>query len=683
MKTKIQIIFLIYIIYHINCQINNIEIINYKAKGIDSNFNIEGKQTFELIFDSEEIIPEKLHIKLKSLNHLKLLTSISTQTETTLKNNPFSGSKIEFNLKRPQLSTKNNYIYISCENSLFCKFNLEIYNEKNEMNQNLSQKNNLKSFFQFQEDDDDVILRTSSNIKIDLYILESIYEGGLSIPSDRKKIYQIPEGEKGKYKITKGDSVQVNYYGTITPKNSTMYCYNFGIWACSSWEQPDKPADIIKVEYTVGTSIVTATIDGKEYQITVNVKDYGDEYVESILNDYIKKNVTKQKTQLDKLKSITAFPAQFPYNASCSGAKGMIIYKGGDCWASTDTINLLCKKVGIKSHSRYAAKDTGAGSGHYNVAALIDGKIYIAEAGYGYEYPNRPYHVTKLNVGYSYKGRTGGIYIYQYDGYDSKINVPSSIDNQKVLSLQEAVFYNGYNDGKHITKITLPDTIDQIAFKVFKNLPNITSIKIPKNVSSIGTEIFAGCDKLTSIDVDSSNKYFSSRKGILYDFNKTIIYYYPPGKEGNYTCLRGLKKINYYSFYSIKKMYKVYIPKTVTEIGSYAFASSSIKELYFEGNPPSFGQNSLQALNLSIYYPKNNSNWTKSVMSNAGAKDIRLIEWIPSIKYDDESHVFVYVTISIVVVIIIAGIIFFILRRNARKKKDYLNTDFGKHGLIN
>ena len=44
MMSKIQIIFLIYIIYHINCQINNIEIINYKAKGIGSNFVIEGKK---------------------------------------------------------------------------------------------------------------------------------------------------------------------------------------------------------------------------------------------------------------------------------------------------------------------------------------------------------------------------------------------------------------------------------------------------------------------------------------------------------------------------------------------------------------------------------------------------------------------------------------------------------------
>ena len=131
-----------------------------------------------MVFDSEKIIPEKLHIKLKSLNGLELLASISTQTQSAFKNNPFSGLKLEFNLKRPQISIKNNYIYISCENYINCKFNLEIYDEKNEINKNVNQKNNLNSFLQFQdENDDDVILRSSSNRNIDLYILESIYEG--------------------------------------------------------------------------------------------------------------------------------------------------------------------------------------------------------------------------------------------------------------------------------------------------------------------------------------------------------------------------------------------------------------------------------------------------------------------------------------------------------------------------
>lgn len=51
----------------------------------------------------------------------------------------------------------------------------------------------------------------------------------------------------------------------------------------------------------------------------------------------------------------------------------------------------FCEKLGIKSHVRFAARDPLSGSGHRNVAALIDKKIYIDEAGYGYYYANKPW----------------------------------------------------------------------------------------------------------------------------------------------------------------------------------------------------------------------------------------------------------------------------------------------------
>jgi hypothetical protein len=58
----------------------------------------------------------------------------------------------------------------------------------------------------------------------------------------------------------------------------------------------------------------------------------------------------------------------------------MVIYEGGDCWASTATIIRLCNMVGIKAHGRSASRDSGAGSGHQNAIALINGKYYISEA---------------------------------------------------------------------------------------------------------------------------------------------------------------------------------------------------------------------------------------------------------------------------------------------------------------
>lgn len=543
----------------------------------------------------------------------------------------------------------------------------------------------LKSKFK-KEDEDDIILRaTTSDKTIDLFTMLSTYESALTLPKDKLKIYQIPEGRGGKYKVISGNSVSVNIFGTITPVNETWY------WYTNGWGYPYPREDLtlnrIEVRYTLGTSVVSATIGDKTYKITVNVKDYPDEYVEDKLSSYLAKNVTVQKTQLDKLKSITAYPAQFSYNGLYHDYKSMVIFEGGDCWASADIIHYLCQRVGIKSHIRYAANDAGAASGHKNVVALIGSKFYKAEAGLYYEKP-RPYYVTDLNVGYSIKTTTEGIIIYQYDGYDVNVKVPSTIDSKTVIGLISPVFYNGFESGKNIKTITLPDTIQSIGDYAFSGLINITTIKIPKNVNSIGKYVFAGSDNLATINVNSSNKYFASASGIVYNKAKTEIVAFPTGKKANYTGLSSLKSIGAYSFYFVKNILKITIPSSVTSIGEGAFKGASIKEIYFEGDPPTFGQFCFHSLNVSIYYPKGNSKWKVDSIGTYKAKEIRWIQWTPpssntNLNIQTSNQKEIYIAIGVIVIIFLL-VILFIRRRikNKYKNKGLSNIEFDSNGLM-
>lgn len=674
---KIKFITLILSIFCINSLKNSIQTIVYKEKGIEASFTIEGKRTFELIFSSPEIVPENLQIKLKSLNNIEEIISFSTISQTCSNGFPFKGTKLDLFLRKSQLQ-KKNYLCISCEKSLICEFNLEITSGKKGMK--LDEV--IQDEEEEDEDEDDIILRaTTSDKTIDLFTIDSTYKDVLQIPKDRLTIYQIPEGTTGKYRVTSGNTVLVNSFGTISPANTTWYWYgNMG----TTSPQPNKTPTQIQIEYRLGTSVVSATIGDKVYKITVNVKDYADEYVENKLNDYIKKNVTIQKTQLDKLKSITAYPAQFPYNYRYSGYKSMVIFGGGDCWASASTINYLCQKVGIKSHVRFAANDVGSGSGHRNVAALIDGKIYVAEAGYGYDRPNRPYHVSLLNVGYSIKSTKDGVIIYQYDGYDVNIKVPSSIDGKTVIGLDSPVFRNGPDSGRNIKSIAVPDTIQTIGNSVFNSLPNIATITIPKNVSKIGLYVFAGSDNLATINVNSSNKYFVSNNGILYNKAKTEIIGFPPGKKANYTGLSTLKTIGNYSFYYAKNIQKVTIPKGVTIIGEGAFGTSSIKEIYFAGDPPSFGQFCFHSLNVSIYYPKGNSKWKVDSIDKYNAKEIRWIQWTPPSTLSflnsltDYGLYFPIFTILGVFLLLII----YIVRRTIKRNNNFSNIQLDSNGML-
>ena len=463
-----------------------------------------------------------------------------------------------------------------------------------------------------------------------IYGLNSKYESEIQLPSKKTTYYQIDAGSSGKYTITKGSSVQVNKQGTITPRNVTWYWYG-GIGY--STPQQGKTPDRVEKTFYPGISEVTAKVEDKSFVITVTVIEYGEEYAENIFDSYIKSNVTNKKTVLEKFKSITAFPAQFPYNYLYQSYIDMVILKGGDCWASSNTIQHLCEKVGIKSHVRYAARDPGSGSGHRNVAALIDGKIYIGEAGYGQETPNRPYSVTEKNIGFFYRTSGKEIIIYQYDGYDVDINVPSTIDNKTVIGFIYSCFYIGeYWSGIKIQRISLPDSVTSLGTETFNNLKNLLEVNIPFNITELDLNVFKGCDNLKKINIAEQNTKFSSDYGVLFNKDKTNLIRCPPGKSGNYTAPSALKTVEDYSFNNTKNIEVVKFRNNVSYIGNYAFMNSNVKGIYFFGDPPKFGEKPFPDLNITFYYPENNSNWKSVNLLNLGLKDSRILTWIPKLE---------------------------------------------------
>ena len=529
-------------------------------------------------------------------------------------------------------------------------------------------------------------LKSSKDLNIEIYTLNSKYESIITFPSNKKKFYQIKEGSSGNYKVD-GSSVSVNKEGTITPRNITWYWYGgYGY----STPQAGKTPDRIETSFYPGKSTVIVKVGQNTYKIDVNVVDYGNEYVEGIFNSYIKTNVTKKKDTLEKFKSITAFPAQYPYNGNYHTYMDMIIFQGGDCWGSSEIIQHFCEKIGIKSHIRYAANDPLSGSGHKNVAALINGKIYIGDAGYGYNTPNRPYSVSEKNIGFFYRSTNNGLIIYQYDGYDENINVPSTIEGKTVIGFENKCFYIGESYSKiKIKKITLPNTITSLGDYTFNNLINLEEVNIPSNITVINLDVFKGCDNLSYINIDKDNPIYSSVDGVLFDKNKTNLIRYPPGKKGNFTCPESLKKVKSYAFNQTKNIENIKFRDNINNIEENAFSNSNIKNVYFFGDKPEFGKKVFENLNITLYYPVNNTSWETIDLEDLGVKDARVLAWIPKedeIKKeesdDDGSNVGLIIGIIIGVIFVIGIIIaYFYIRK--RREKSSTNIDSIKGGLLN
>ena len=675
---NIKLILLIELLFQL-CISINLETIEY-MNPIERKGQINQRKTYEIKFPSENI-PDYLHLNLNSTNNIKQIISFSTKNENCLNGRKIMATKSYIYLEKSQLSLKRNYICIQCENpNENCEFNfilkpgkigIKIEEDK------IQPQKNLNFFLNENNLDDKPKLMISKDFSITLYFMRSVFSDKLAIPSDKMQKYQIDSGKSGKYKVISGETARVEPDGVIYPKNETWYCTQGRFYFCTSWPS-GSPNEIVDVRYTEGKSVVQATVNDKTYKITVNVLDYPEEYVNNILKEYIKNNITSKMSQLEKYDKIAAFPAQYPYKAGYASCTGMVIYGGGDCWASTDAILRLCKMVGIKAHARSASSDSGAGSGHQNVIALINGKYYIAEAGYGIESPNRIYNIYEEPLGYSIKSASNNnIYIYQYDGYDLDIKVPTSINGKTVIGLKERVFVGPSKDAK---KISLPKTCTYLKEGALSSLTTLKKIKITKNIQYIDADVFYDSQKLEKIEIESGNKNFSSKDGVLYDKEKKILITYPPGKElDKYECASTVEKIGYRAFYYIQKLKAVVIPKKTTSIESYAFSSSSIKEIYFRGDPPKFADKIFSSLNLSVYYPEGNEKWKKVINSTDvyGAKAIRYYTWKPS---TSKKALAIFITVFCILII---GIFVYTFIKKKGKMKDSFSLDFSFKTLLN
>ena len=647
---------------------------------------INSKKVYEIKFDSIDSIPNYLQINLSSSNNIWQIVSFSSMNQNCQNGIKYRSVKNDLYIEKSQLSLEKNFICIECENPKeYCEFTLSLTSGKLGMKMEEEKIFKINNYLvnepKGNEYDNKIMI--SKDLTIDLYTLNSNYGDALKIPSNLNKIYKIDSGTSGKYKIISGNSVTVGADGIIYPKNQTWYCHQGTFYSCSS--SPGPNYEIVEIDYTLGTSIVQATVNDKAYKITVNVLDYATIYVDGKLDEYIKSNITNKKTQLDKYKAIAAYPAQFPYSPKYSGCNTMVIFGGGDCWASTSTILRLCDKVGIKAHGRSANRDSGAGGGHMNVIALIEGKYYIAEAGYGYEYPNRPYHVYEEPLGYSTKYHSkDNIVIYQYDGYDLDIKIPSSIEGKNVVGLDGTVFLG---PSKNATNIKIPNSVTFLGNSVFSSLLQLEKIKITKNIESIGIGVFYRSEKLKKIEVESGNKNFSEKEGILFNKNKSILINYPPGKEANYTAPSSVEKFENYSFYYVPKVISIVAPKKTKEIGSFAFAYSSIKEIYYSGNPPIFGNNIYYQLNVSIYYPEGNKKWENVTNSSLtyGARAVRYYTWKPtnSEKKNNNFALTIGIISGVIILIVAAFLGFIYYKKKSSTSSLSLNVDLSFKKLLN
>jgi len=171
-------------------------------------------------------------------------------------------------------------------------------------------------------------------------------------------------------------------------------------------------------------------------------------------------------------------------------------------------------------------------------------------------------------------------------------------------------------DDDLLTEITFPSKVTTIGNHAFTYCDGLQKINIPSSVTQIDEGAFGGCSKLTSIDVDSNNKYYQFKDGMLLNKGGNILHTYlctnkassfsipeyidSLGVEALFGC-NNLKSVTVNSnitrltvaaFCRCENLEQVNLPKTIKYIEQAAFEScKSLKDIVLPESVEYIGDN--------------------------------------------------------------------------------------------
>lgn len=404
--------------------------------------------------------------------------------------------------------------------------------------------------------------------EIYLYAMNDTYSSVISMPDTMQTSYQIQtSGKNPVYTVVSGYTAKVSETGLVTPRMQYVtYVDKNGNDVKSQWE------------YMFGETLISVQDGNSTVYYKFILKDYAEYYAEQKMDTFLKENITAEMSDYKKVETIARWLANnFNYSQYHSGYTGLMLDGGGDCWANTSAVNYMCEKLGLTVYARYAANDPGAGSGHRNSVVIIDGERYLVDCGYTGNAP-RHYELSKMDYDYSYKILNDGtLRLYQYEGTDTNIVVPDTIDGRKVTVLGNSTFQY-CTQASDIESVTLPDSLTTIEKNAFYNCEKLKSVTIPQNVSSIGLAAFVeglSESSLTEIKVDPENPYFSEKDGVVFSKDGTKLIVFPSGRSGDYQIPDGTVSVGDYAFYYCVNVSSITVPGSVRSLGEGAFGNCS------------------------------------------------------------------------------------------------------------
>lgn len=155
--------------------------------------------------------------------------------------------------------------------------------------------------------------------------------------------------------------------------------------------------------------------------------------------------------------------------------------------------------------------------------------IFILLIGLRHIFINSNFYKTKTLYLYPIKtNQTKGNYIYDeyynhigimfYEGTEEEVNVPKTINNKPVYSIDDSAFYGN----PVMKKVVIPKSVIRIGHQAFIGNNSLEEVYLPNNITDIGPYSFDVCPKLKKIFVKKGSKTEKALKNTK--FKKYIEY---------------------------------------------------------------------------------------------------------------------------------------------------------------
>lgn len=216
----------------------------------------------------------------------------------------------------------------------------------------------------------------------------------------------------------------------------------------------------------------------------------------------------------------------------------------------------------------------------------------------------------------------GTVVITNYIGTEKDVNIPKHLRFKNVTAIDEDAFKES-----NIESVKIGGNVTFIGQNAFRSCKKLKSVELAEGVKSIGEGAFMECASLKSIkfpstvkkldkcpfvksalsDIDmSENDNFIFENGIVYDKDKTVVYFALESADlSDYKLPETVNMIKEAAFYNHKELTSVEIGSKVTKISNLAFFATGIKEITIPSSVVGIGSMAFSESSLEkIYIPK-------------------------------------------------------------------------------